>query len=194
MPSIHLGTNVVTDARTKITSGNAKPFLKWVGGKQKLLAQYDEYFPTSFNRYFEPFVGGGAVFFHFRTTGRLSKEAFLFDDNEELINTYQVVRDSLEELVDVLTIHKKRHSKEYYYQIRSLDRQNVDLSDIERAARTIYLNKTCYNGLYRVNSSGEYNVPIGSYRDPKILCNDILRSANMLFREYVLRLGISEES
>lgn len=179
MPSIHLGTNVVTDARTKITSRKAKPFLKWVGGKQKLLAQYDEYFPTSFNRYFEPFVGGGAVFFHFRTTGRLSKEAFLFDDNEELINTYQVVRDSLEDLIEILTIHKKRHSKEYYYQIRSLDRQNADLSDVERAARTIYLNKTCYNGLYRVNSSGEYNAPIGSYKNPKILCDDTLRSANM---------------
>lgn len=169
----------MTDAQKNITSGNAKPFLKWVGGKQKLLSQYNRYFPAKYSRYFEPFVGGGAVFFHLQVTVRLPKGAFLFDRNEELINTYKVVRDNVEELIDSLIIHKKRHSKEYYYQIRSLDRQNVELSDIERAARTIYLNKTCYNGLYRVNSRGEYNVPMGDYKDPKILYEDVLRSANM---------------
>ena len=178
MSPIHSETNAAAESQAKLTSRDARPFLKWAGGKQQLLAQYDTYFPMDFNRYFEPFVGGGAVFFHLWDTERLSREIFLFDHNEELINTYQVVRDKLEELIDVLAIHEKRHSKEYYYQIRSLDRRNINLSDVERAARAVYLNKTCYNGLYRVNSRGEFNVPIGSYKEPKILCDYVLRSAN----------------
>jgi len=162
----------------KLASRNARPFLKWAGGKQRLLAQYKAYFPTDFNHYFEPFIGGGAVFYHLWNTRRLSGTAFLFDYNQELINAYQVVRDKIEELVDVLAIHKKKHGKDYYYKIRNLDRQDADLSGVERAARTIYLNRTCYNGLYRVNSKGEYNVPIGSYKNPEILYDHALRSAS----------------
>lgn len=183
MSSTYLKTNVSTDSQAKLASKSVKPFLKWAGGKQKLLAQYDAYFPMNFDRYFEPFVGGGAVFFHLWSTGRLYEKVFLFDHNEQLVDAYQAVRDKLEELIGFLTIHRKRHSKEYYYQIRDLDRQNVNLGDVERAARTIYLNKTCYNGLYRVNGKGEFNVPMGSYKNPKILYDNVLRSANAALQE-----------
>jgi DNA adenine methylase len=162
----------------------AKPFLKWAGGKQQLLAQFESLFPSAnsdraFGRYFEPFVGGGAVFFYLWSRNRLPRYVFLFDNNEELINTYLVIRENVEELVRLLATHQRRHSREYYYKIRKQDRQDVALSDIERAARTIYLNRTCYNGLYRVNRKGQFNVPIGSYENPKVLYEETLRSASL---------------
>jgi len=157
---------------------NARPFVKWVGGKKQLLAQFEACFPKGFQRYFEPFVGGGAVFFHLWNQMRLPEEVFLFDSNEELINLYCVVRDQLEELVTLLIRHKANHNKEYYYQIRNLDRQPVKLGDVERAARTIYLNRTCYNGLYRVNRKGQFNAPLGRYKNPGIFLEKTLRSAS----------------
>jgi DNA adenine methylase len=157
----------------------AKPFLKWAGGKQQLLSQLDAFLPQTFQRYFEPFVGGGAVFFHLRDTERLLHEVFLFDNNEELINAYLVVRDAIDDLITYLAIHQRRHSRDYYYEFRALDRQVITLSDVERAARTIYLNRTCYNGLYRVNRKGQFNVPIGSYKNPQVLYEDTLRSASL---------------
>ncbi len=162
-----------------IVPKDAKPFLKWVGGKNQLLAQFKAYLPSNFKRYFEPFVGGGAVFFHLWNSGKLPAQVFLFDNNEELINTYLVMRDTLDTLIELLRIHKKKHSKEYYYKIRDLDRQDIELTDAERAARTIYLNKTCYNGLYRVNSKGQFNVPMGSYKNPQILYEDVLEHASV---------------
>jgi DNA adenine methylase len=107
----------------------------------------------------------------------LPEQVFLFDNNEELINAYRVVRDRLDELLDILAVHKARHCKQYYYEVRGLDRQDIVLSDVERAARTIYLNKTCYNGLYRVNSKGQFNVPMGSYKNPRIRDDAALTSA-----------------
>jgi DNA adenine methylase len=157
---------------------NAKPFVKWAGGKQRLLAQYEAFFPDHPARYFEPFVGGGAVFFHFWNTGRLPEGVYLFDNNRELINAYRVVRDDVDALLELLSEHKEQHSKAYYYHIRKLDRQDVELSDVERAARTIYLNKTCYNGLYRVNQKGQFNVPIGRYKNPRIRDEETLRAAS----------------
>jgi DNA adenine methylase len=156
----------------------AKPFVKWAGGKQQLLAQYEAFLPGRSKRYFEPFVGGGAVFFHSWNTGRLPEKGFLFDNNEELVNAYRVVRDQVDELLAILAAHKARHCQEYFYEIRSLDRQDVALSDVERAARTIYLNKTCYNGLYRVNRKGQFNVPMGSYKNPRIQDECTLKAAN----------------
>jgi DNA adenine methylase len=155
-----------------------RPFLKWAGGKQRLLAQYETLFPASALRYLEPFVGGGAVFFHLWNTGWLPERAFLFDHNPELVNAYRVVRDELDPLLDLLALHQARHSRDYYYQVRGLDRGEAALSDLERAARTIYLNKTCYNGLYRVNRKGQFNVPIGRYENPRILDADNLRAAS----------------
>ena len=103
----------------------------------------------------------------------------MYDNNEELINTYLVIRDRLGELIELLAFHKKNHDKEYYYRIRNLDRTQARLSDVERAARTVYLNKTCYNGLYRVNSKGQFNVPMGGYKNPKILYRGVLEAASL---------------
>lgn len=158
----------------------ARPFLKWAGGKQQLLSQYDAFFPADFSRYLEPFLGGGAVFFHLRSTGRITgtENVYLVDNIWELVNTYRMVRDRLEALIEHLAVHQRKHSEKYYYGVRAQDRKAIQLSDLERAARTIYLNKTCFNGLYRVNKQGQFNVPIGSYTDPPILQEDLLRSAN----------------
>jgi DNA adenine methylase len=167
---------------------NARPFLKWVGGKQQLLAQFDDLFPVSIARYFEPFVGGGAVFFHLMKKRRLSDPVFLFDRSEELINVYRVVRDKVDELVEELRVHQSMHSKEHYYKIRDLDRQDIQLSDVARAARTIYLNKTGYNGLYRVNSRGQFNVPMGRYVRPRILSEAALRDASAALQSVSLEV------
>jgi DNA adenine methylase len=157
----------------------AKPFLKWVGGKQQLLSQYEPFFPPTVQRYFEAFVGGGALFFHFWNTGRLPNEVFLLDNNAELINAYQVVRDRVDELIKLLALHEQLHNREYYYEIRSLDRKGASLGAVERAARMLYLNRTCYNGLYRVNRRAQFNVPLGSYKNPKVLHEETLRTASL---------------
>lgn len=166
----------------------AKPFLKWAGGKNQLLAQFEAYFPSNFERYFEPFVGGGAVFFHLWNGRKLPAKLFLFDNNVELINTYRVIRDKLDSLIERLMIYKKKHCKEYYYTIRGLDRQDIALNDVERAARTIYLNKTCYNGLYRVNRKGQFNVPMGNYKNPQILHRDVLETASSALQNVTIEV------
>ena len=174
------------------TQTKSKPFLKWVGGKSQLLNQFEPYFAAAFNegdikRYIEPFVGGGAVFFHLCNYDRLPEQSFLFDINDELINTFQIVRDHVNDLIELLAIHEKKHDREYFYKIRGLDREpNLILANIERAARTIYLNRTCYNGLYRVNSKGQFNVPMGSYKNPKILHEETLLSACTVLQNSVI--------
>ncbi len=172
-----------------IETRDAKPFLKWVGGKTQLLPQLESYFPAKFDRYFEPFIGGGAVFFHLWNSNKIQNETYLFDNNESLTNTYRVVRDSLGELVTLLASHQEKHNKDYYYQIRLLDRQPVHLTNIERAARIIYLNKTCYNGLYRVNSKNQFNVPMGSYKNPRILNEDMLSIASISLQNVSVRVS-----
>ncbi|MCK4286714.1 MAG: DNA adenine methylase [Candidatus Lokiarchaeota archaeon] len=146
---------------------NPHPFLKWAGGKRQLLSQIDLYIPKSFNKYIEPFVGGGALFFYL-----LPKNAILNDINQDLINTYRVIKENVSELITSLKKHK--NEEEYFYKIRSVDR-NLDefktWSDVEKASRIIYLNRCCYNGLYRVNSKGYFNAPFGKYKNPKI-CNE----------------------
>lgn len=141
------------------------PFLKWAGGKGQIFPQLLPFFPKSFARYHEAFLGSGAVFFNLR---RLRGEfpAVLMDTNEELVNCFQVVRDDIESLVPLLRDHEAAHGQRYYYSTR--DAGTHGLSRAQRAARFIYLNKTCYNGLYRVNSAGKFNVPVGSYKKPRI--------------------------
>jgi DNA adenine methylase len=117
------------------------------------------------------------VFFHFSNLGLISN-ASLFDNNAELMNVYTVVRDDVDSLIALLWGHKEKHSREHYYETRALDRQEISLTNVQRAARTIYLNKTCYNGLYRVNNSGQFNVPMGSYQNPQIVFPEILRAAS----------------
>jgi DNA adenine methylase len=167
----------------------ARPFLKWAGGKQQLLAQLEPYFPSGLTRYLEPFVGGGAVFFHLWNRQRLPGRVFLFDHNEELVNAYIAVRDHVDELAGFLTVHQERHSEEYYYAVRAQDRQPIELSDVQRAARTIYLNRTCFNGLYRVNSKGQFNVPMGRYKNPAIVRRDVLRAASAALQSVDIRVN-----
>ncbi len=159
-------------------AGVARPFLKWAGGKQQLLAQFEPLFPGQMNRYFEPFVGSGAVFFYLWSTKRVGAGVQLSDNNPELINVYQVVRDGVDELIAHLYEHQARHSREHYYAVRGQDRNGATLSQVERAARFIYLNRTCYNGLYRVNSRGHFNTPMGSYKNPRVVFADELKAAS----------------
>lgn len=155
-------------------SAEPKPFLKWAGGKSQLLAQITPLLPKQFKNYYEPFVGGGAVFFHLvylKKAGYIDcKEVTLSDANEELITTYSIVKNNPSELIEILNKLKNGHTKQQYYEIRA--QKTETLSEVERAARFIYLNKTCYNGLYRVNSKGQFNVPIGSYKNPQIFSED----------------------
>jgi DNA adenine methylase len=150
-----------------------RPFLKWAGGKGQLIQQYEPYFPKYFDTYHEPFLGGGAIFFYL-----LPKYAILTDINPELVNVYRCIRDYAEQVIQLLLDHQHRHCKEYYYYVRS----NPSSSDIERAARLIYLNRTCFNGLYRENSQGKFNVPIGRYKDPKICNLELLHSASIALK------------
>lgn len=154
--------------------------VKWAGGKSQLLDQFSPLFPKEIKSYYEPFLGSGAVFFYIKRNYPELKNIHLSDINAELINAYTVVRDKVEQLIKVLRKHKKNHNTEYYYQIRSLDPK--ELTDVESAARFIYLNKTCFNGLYRVNSKDKFNVPIGSYKNPGILKEDVLREASRLLK------------
>jgi DNA adenine methylase len=157
-------------------SASAKPFLKWAGGKQRLLPQLRRFYPQQFGRYLEPFVGSGAVFFDLRGLDRLSA-AHLSDSNEELVNCYRIVRDAPDELIALLAEHKRLHSREHYYSVRARF-LSEDLTPVQRAARLIYLNKTCFNGLYRVNRKGQFNVPMGRYKSPAIYDEEQIRAAS----------------
>ena len=146
-----------------------RPFLKWAGGKGKLIQQYIPYLPKKFKTYYEPFLGGAAVFFYLNPPS-----GTLTDINAELVNAYRCVRDNVEELILNLEAHQLRHCRDYYYEVR----QSPGVTNIEKAARLIYLNKTCFNGLYRENSKGAFNVPIGKYKNPKICNPALLRSVS----------------
>lgn len=156
-------------------------FVKWAGGKKQLLAQFKPFFPKEIKRYFEPFVGGGAVAFYLLKTHPEIEKIYLSDINEELITTYYVIKNNPKELITLLKEYKKKHNKEFYYKIRS---QNIKtLNKIQIATRFIYLNKTCFNGLYRVNSKGEFNVPIGSYKNPLICPEENLKEISKLLQK-----------
>ena len=150
----------------------ASPFVKWAGGKAQLLKQLETLLPATLGRYVEPFLGGGAMFLHLHNSDRLGRGAILGDRNAELVNCYRVVQDAkaLGELVERLERHS-RHVMEpdYFYRVRAWDREAgfaTKRGAVERAARTIYLNHTCYNGLYRLNKSGQFNVPYGKWARP----------------------------
>ncbi|MBI2881089.1 MAG: DNA adenine methylase [Candidatus Tectomicrobia bacterium] len=173
----------VSELRQRKESGAARPvspapFLKWAGGKTQLLSQFEPFFPQGIERYIEPFVGGGAVFFHVAERFR-PERVVLSDSNEELINAYVAVRDNVEGVIEALREHRWMHSPDYYYKMRAVKPR----TRTGRAARFIYLNKTCYNGLYRVNAKGEFNVPVGSYKNPKIFDAENLRLASEALQE-----------
>ena len=158
---------------------HAKPFIKWVGWKRQLIAQFQELFPKEFNNYHEPFLGGWAVFFNIQ-----KKQSFLSDVNGELINLYQVVQNYPQELIAFL--ESQEISKERFLEIRAWDREEKYLTEysiIERAGRFIYLNRLGFNGLYRVNGQGFFNVPYGKYTNPDIVQRDNILAASELLRK-----------
>lgn len=148
----------------------AKPFLKWAGGKSALISEITKILPGSYSKYIEPFVGGGALFFYL-----CPKKAVISDSNPELINCYRIVRDNLDELLEKLNAMPV--DKEFYYHQRGLDTEQ--LSDLDKAARFIYLNKTCYNGLYRVNKLGKFNTPFGKNPNANVCNYEVLNRARL---------------
>lgn len=164
------------------------PFVKWAGGKTQLLARLDSHLPADFNRYFEPFLGGGAVFFYLLSKKKRF-DAFLSDVNSDLMTAYGVVKNDVDRLIGVLRMHEERFGKErghYYYALREAPAPG---NDVECAARLIMFNKTCFNGLYRVNKSGRFNVPLGSYVNPKICDEEALRQASAALKISDARLS-----
>ncbi len=165
--------------RSRLSSA-PRPFLKWVGGKGQLLSQLQPLLPSSWATYHEPFLGGGALFFALQPGASV-----LSDVNPALVNVYRMVRDRPDALIELLLIHQAAHGPDYYYQVRA----QHELPDLEAAARLIYLNKTCYNGLYRENSKGHFNVPIGRYKNPTV-CNPIdLHLASKTLANTDIQLG-----
>ena len=154
--------------------------LKWAGGKFQLLKQLEQLFPSKFKNYFEPFVGGGAVFYYVAQKYR-PKKMFISDINTNLITMYRTLQKDPKKLVELLRVHKQNHNKEYYYKIRSVEES--ELTKLELVARLIYLNRTCFNGLYRVNSKGKFNVPIGSYKKPSIVQEDKIKLASKILKK-----------
>lgn len=170
----------------------ARPFLKWAGGKGQLLGELTSRLPMRFRRYHEPFVGGGALFFHLASLGRLKQGAVLSDYNSELVDCYRVVRDDVETLIVTLQEHAPHFNEpDYFLAIRSWDRQSnfKERSRVERAARTLFLNRTCYNGLYRLNNKGQFNAPFGHYKNP-LVCDPInLRAVSKALQAVELCTG-----
>jgi len=155
------------------------PVVKWVGGKRQVIDQITKYVPKTFSAYYEPFLGGGAVLFELQP-----KKAVVNDINSELINLYEVIKDNVEKLIEDLKQH--RNEEDYFYTIRDLDRDKDRynrLTPVQKASRTIYLNKTCYNGLFRVNKAGEFNAPFGNYKNPNIVNEVTLRAVSNYFNK-----------
>jgi len=159
------------DTNVKLKYYNLQPFTKWTGGKRQLLGELRSYMPETYGRYFEPFVGGGALFFDLAP-----EKAVINDFNEELINAYRQIKNNPAELINLLIKHKENNSKDYYLALRSADRDGriSRMTGVERAARILYMLRVDFNGLYRVNSKNQFNVPYGRYKNPKIVDVDLL--------------------
>ena len=162
-----------------MSSHNIVPFLKWAGGKRWLISRYGQLFPMDYKRYIEPFLGGGSVYFHLKP-----KHALLGDLNEELITAYQSIKGDWKKVEELLVIHQLNHSEDYYYLIR----ESLPSDPIERTARFIYLNRTCFNGIYRVNQEGKFNVPKGT-KDSVILDTDNFKAIAELLSTADMRIS-----
>lgn len=160
------------------------PFIKWVGGKSRLLEQLESHFPESFERYHEPFVGGGAVFFRVQP-----ESATLSDVNPRLINAWRAVRDQPWDVIDRLEQHRLRHDAGYYYDARTRFNRGRGVNPLDQAALFIYLNKTCFNGLYRENRRGEFNVPVGKYVNPGVYDVQNILAVSARLKDVDLQVG-----
>ena len=162
-----------------------RPFLKWVGGKRALIPQLEKLLPPSIENYLEPFLGGGAMFFYLQSNA-LFKNAKLSDVNSELIQTWQTVKESPHDLLKSLRRHKALHCEKYFYHMRD---HYAPRSTVGVAARIIYLNKTCFNGLYRVNSRNKFNVPVGRYVDPVIADEENITACHKALKKPSWKIG-----
>lgn len=158
-----------------------QPFTKWTGGKRKLIPKLKELMPEAYGNYYEPFIGGGALFFELSP-----RVAIINDFNEELINCYIQIKENPIKLIEILKIHKEKNSKEYYLEIRGLDRTDKfkELSKVERAARIMYMLRVDFNGLYRVNSKNQFNVPYGNYANPKVVDEELINNISNYLNTY----------
>lgn len=168
---LNIASHILFNIMTRTRNPFVRPYLKWAGGKRQLEGEILPKCPKTFNTYYEPFVGAGAIFFALQP-----ERAVINDLNDQLCLTYIAIKDNVNELIEQLKEHKNNNSKEYYYELREKDREPVfdSFTTIQRAARLIYLNKTCYNGLYRVNSMGQFNTPYGRYQNPAIFDEEVL--------------------
>jgi DNA adenine methylase len=157
-----------------------KPFVKWAGGKRQLIPILNENLPENFGTYYEPFIGGGALLFHI-LTDRNDQKCSISDLNSDLVLAYTTIRNRIDDLILSLKNHEKNYhkdSKSYYYSVR----ESNPRSEIEKTSRLLFLNRTCFNGLYRVNSKGKFNVPLGRYSNPNIVNEDNLRSVSNILQ------------
>ena len=157
-----------------------KPFVKWAGGKRQLIPILNENLPKTFGTYYEPFIGGGALLFHILAE-RDGQKCSISDLNSDLVLAYTTIRNRIDELIASLKNHEKdyqKDSKSYYYSVR----ESNPRSEIEKTSRLLFLNRTCFNGLYRVNSKGKFNVPLGRYTNPNIVNEDNLRSVSAILQ------------
>lgn len=165
-----------------------KPFLRWAGGKTWLLKDIDKFLPKKFNNYYEPFLGGGSVFIHLKSNGKIQNQAFLADRNHDLINAYNIIKQETNELIEILKEYK--NEKDFYYNLRD----QIYTNDIHKAAQFIFLNRTSFNGIYRVNLKGEYNVPYG-FKVYKLLFdfNNLIKLQH-IFQDAYFNAGDFEET
>lgn len=170
---------IANEQRPDTISIATRPFLKWVGGKRSILSELKARLPEAYDGYHEPFIGGGALFFSIQP-----KEAYISDANFHLILTYKAVRDDVAGVIRNLKIHERNHSKEYY--LKSRTRMFKEKDTTKLAALLIYINKTCFNGLYRVNSKGAFNVPMGDYKNPQILDEANLKNCSIILQDAVI--------
>ena len=156
---------------TKIVNKELQPFTKWTGGKRKLLPIIKSLMPDNYTNYFEPFVGGGALFFELAP-----QQALINDFNTELINCYQQIKEHPDQLITLLQHHQEKNTKDYYLDLRSVDRDGrIDqMTGVEKAARIMYMLRVDFNGLYRVNAKNQFNVPYGRYKNPKIVDSELI--------------------
>ena len=177
---------------SQIALSEPKPFVKWAGGKRQLMSELKKNFPTKFGTYLEPFLGGGAVMFDL-----LAKQPNLkcnaSDLNSDLVLAYVTIRDRLEKLIESLEDHSKNYHKDstgYYYEVRNQEPKN----QIEKVSRLLFLNKTCFNGLYRVNSKGKFNVPLGRYTNPNIVNKENLQAVSKILQSEKIKISCRDFS
>ncbi len=186
----------------KSTKKTAKPFIKWAGGKTQLINDIDSKISSKIHTYIEPFVGGGALLFYLLNNYPNLKKVVINDINTDLINTYKTIKNNVEELISLLQewqneyyniLENEEQKKEYYYQKRTLFNKRIS-NKTTQSALFIFLNKTCFNGLYRVNRKNEFNVPIGSYKKPLICDAENLQTVHLALKKVEILNGDFEQT